>query len=592
MIEKFQFIIKNYATLILLMSVFWGIGQTIIKIIGSASGDRWIDFAIACASGLGIFIVLLQILALSGQLQRAYLNIVIFVSLLLACVQIIAIWKNKSTSKNITPKLHMKNMFSWVGFVLIVLALVPTFISPLIPPNDWDELMYHLPHASQWAQTGKLTVNEWLRYPWFPYNFNLLYAAALILRGDILTHLLHAAAGWLIALMIYRIGIRYSSRVTATIATLMWLILVKDLFANAYVELGIALFITTASVACLFWLENSSRRGWLVITAFMLGLAAGSKYQALTFLPLFFIVVIFRDRRASSIALACAAFLLPCLYWYARNAIVTGDPFSPLGAKLFGFYDWNLQDYEWQIMEIKRVTNWPKAPLWPLLLIVFLKPWRQGQALRSASLFSFYALLVWYFTSHYDRYLVPAMPVLALLSAWTLTELWVRMRTTMIKLVPWFTVTHRRYGLAALSSIVLVLTLMFSLSNGRKVVSRVALTNQQRLDFLQKNIVAYDLLVHLRQLPNLKIYQLGLEGVIYYAPNPIWGEIFGPWRYSDLSGLSASALSSYLRKQGFNTLLIRNEALTPYLQQSDFSKYFQHLSPGNGAQAYRIISSE
>ena len=589
MIEKFQFVVKNYSTLILLILVFWGVGQTLLKIIEITSGDDWIDFVVACASGLGIFIFLLQILGVSGQLQRANLNIWIFIGLLLAGIQAILMWRIKIAQKKSVPEVYMVNRFTWVGWIVIILALGPTFIAPLIPPNEWDELMYHLPHASQWAKTGKITINEWLRYPWFPYNFNLLYAAALILRGDILAHLLHASAGWLISLIIYRIGIRYSGRGTATIATLIWIILVKNLFSNAYIELGVALFITTASVACLFWIENPSRRGWLVITSFMLGLAVGSKYQALTFLPFFFVVVIFRDRRPSSMILACTAFLLPCIYWYARNALLTGDPFSPLGAKLFGFHDWNIQDYEWQMMEIKRVTNWPKAPLWPLLLIAFLKPWRQGRALHSASLFGIYSVLVWYFTSHYDRYLVPAMPVLALLSAWTLTELGDRLITLMTKFMPWCTAIHQRQGLTVLGSIAVAIALIFSVSSGRSVLSRIALTSEQRDIFLRQNIVAYDLLVQLRQQPNLKIYQFGLEGIIYYAPNPIWGEIFGPWRYSDLNGLSIPELSSYLRKQGFDTLLIRNEALTHFLQQDDFNQYFEHIISGNGAQAYRIL---
>lgn len=589
MIESIQFIAKNYSTLILLMLVFWGFGQTLIKCMGSTCEDRWLGLALASATGLGIFILILQILAISGQLQRSNLNISMFSGLILAAGQVAAWWGKRSIQKLPTAALPAKNLLSWASLILIALALVPTLIAPLIPPKEWDELMYHLPHASQWAQTGRLTVNEWLRYPWFPYNFNLVYAAALILRGDILAHLLHAFAGWMVALMVYRLGIRYSNRTTATLATLIWLGLSRNFFSNAYIEMGIALFITTACVACLFWLENPSRRGWLVITAFMLGLAAGSKYQALTFLPLFFAVLIVRDRRPGSILMACLAFLLPCIYWYARNALVTGDPFSPLGAKLFGFHDWSPQDYEWQLLDIKRVANWPKPPLWPLLLVPFLKPWRQGRALFSASLFGIYALVVWYFTSHYDRYLVPAMPVLSLLSAWALTELGARLSPWASGRLPWCTLQRQRQSLAAVGSLAAVLIVVFTVNTASKLASRVALTPEQRTNFLRQQVVAYDLLVQLRQQPGLKIYQWGLEDAIYYAPNPVWGEVFGPWRNSDLHGLSIPALARSLSQQGFNTLLIRDNALAPLVQQSDFTRYFQLLSPGNGAQAYRIL---
>lgn len=589
MAENIQFITKNYSTLFLLILVFWGFGKTFFKHFCSTTGDRWLDMAMVNTTGLGIFIFTLQILAVSGQLLLSNLNILILSGLILSVIQAVPLWKHRRAHTPVSA-IPVKNRRFWVGLALIGVALLPTFIAPLAPPKEWDELMYHLPHANQWAQTGKLSVNEWLRYPWFPYNFNLLYSAALILRGDILTHLLHAFAGWMVTLIIYRLGILYSNRITATIATLMWLALSKSFFSNSYIELGIALFITTACVACIFWFENPSNRGWLIITAFMLGLAAGSKYQALTFLPLFFAAFVLRDRRLRSITLACAFFLLPCIYWYVRNAWITGDPFNPLGAKLFGFYDWNSQDYAWQLLDIKRVSNWPKSPLWPLLLLPFLKPWTQGRAFRSASIFSLYALLVWYFTSHYDRYLVPAMPVLALLSAWAITESVSRLEPLIENHITWCTLKRQRLGLITMACMASLLISVYSLKNANKLASFVAYTPEQRANFLRNNVVAYDLLVQLHEIPDLKIYQWGLEDAIYYAPNPIWGEVFGPWRYSNLNELSVPALATYLHEQGFNTLLIRDNVLAPLLQQSDFPHYFKNLGHGNGAQAYHIIS--
>lgn len=54
--------------------------------------------------------------------------------------------------------------------VALEAAARPTLFAPLGPPISWDELMYHLPQARQWALSGQLSVNEWLRYPWFLYN--------------------------------------------------------------------------------------------------------------------------------------------------------------------------------------------------------------------------------------------------------------------------------------------------------------------------------------------------------------------------------------------------------------------------------------
>ena len=41
---------------------------------------------------------------------------------------------------------------------------------------------------ARWRRTGSLGIDEWLRYPWFPYNFNLLFAGALLVGDDVLPH--------------------------------------------------------------------------------------------------------------------------------------------------------------------------------------------------------------------------------------------------------------------------------------------------------------------------------------------------------------------------------------------------------------------
>ena len=59
---------------------------------------------------------------------------------------------------------------------------------------------------------------------------------------------------------------------------------------------------------------------------------------------------------------------------------------------------------------------------------------------------------------------------------------------------------------------------------------------------LQEHIPGYGVLTYLRDHPQARIYQLGLEESLYYAPRPIWGDVFGPWRYRDYQSLSPQAL--------------------------------------------------
>ena len=47
--------------------------------------------------------------------------------------------------------------WTWVAVALLAL---PTLLAPLSPPMAWDELAYHLPHAREWARSGRLVVTE------------------------------------------------------------------------------------------------------------------------------------------------------------------------------------------------------------------------------------------------------------------------------------------------------------------------------------------------------------------------------------------------------------------------------------------------
>ena len=587
MTDNLVFAARHYAMLAVFMSAFWGWGQCILKRgLRTPAVDLWLDFAFAIAVGMGCFILALQGLAVFGQLRRPGINILLVTGIVLALVELRRLVASGTLSR--TP-------LSWPergGLVLLALYVVPTLMAPLSPPIAGDELMYHLPHAQQWAQTGHLQVNEWLRYPWFPYNFDLLYSAGLVLRGDVFPHLLHALAGWLVALMIYRIGVRYFDRFTAFLATLIWMVLTEDMYATAYIDMGVALFVFAACATCKLWLEDTKYRHWLWVSSFLLGVAAGSKYQALGFLPLFLIVLLWQDRRPGTWLGVVLCFLAPCLYWYARNALLTGDPFNPLGGKIFGFSDWNLADYEYQMYDLRQNASWPQSPLWPALLVPLFAHLRQKTAARTAFVYSVYAFLLWYFTSRYDRYLLPSYPVLALLSASVIQA--ALFHSPANKLHYLFTI-NRRYttGLKLLAfAFLLVLFAKTFVHKLERQWLQIAATPTARVDFLRSHLTAYDLLTQLDQSATGRIYQWGLESVIYYAPHPIWGDHFGPWRYRDrnLVALSPNDLAKKLTQDSFQTLLVRSDFVPGLEAKPDFRRYFQEIAGANGHKAYRILN--
>lgn len=548
--------------------------------------------ALSTTLGMGLFICSLQWLGVAGALKAPWIYGLLILGVLCAAIPLRAA---------LQKPVHI-SMPSWrtLAFhqsgaaVAVILVGCFVLLDPLKPPHEWDELAYHLPHAQQWAQSGQLQINEWLRYPWFPYNYDLLYASSLVVMDDIAPHLLHALAGWTIALMVFRLGMRYASTLEACLASILWLRLSRAEFSNAYIDMGVTLFVLAACIALQYWLENPQQRRWLALSAFVMGLAVGSKYQALTFLPLFGCVVLWRDRRASTIAMASICLAVPCLYWYARNAWMTGDPFNPLGGKFFGFTDWNLADYEYQFADIRRVYGWPHVAFWAALLAPCLLSLRQIKGLRAAMVFCIYATLVWATTSHYPRYLMPAYPLLALLAVCV----WWRLLQGALHFVGG-TAWHRlnpstRTRIQNGGEIVLlaVLTLACVDSFARKW-PQVAATPEARQAFLQRTaLLAYgDTLDYLHAHSMGKIYQSGMEGALYYAPQPMWGDSFGPWRSQDFLRLEPRALAAKLAQQQFNTLVLHSPSYRSLVSHPDFLQYFAEAHRTENYTIYRVIDN-
>jgi len=574
MLSKLSLALVNYAALGVVLAACWGAGRLMLRAAGARHAASLLH-PLAIALGLGAGICVLQWLAIAGLLTRPAVLAAIGAGLVLAALQARHGAGGASEDAPPQPWTAPARCAALIG----ALVLLSTLPMPLRPPMEWDELAYHLPHAQQWAQAHRLQVTDWLRYPWFPYNFDLLYAGALLFGNDILPHLLHAGAGWLVAWMVLRLGLRHFDPLTACVAATIWLVLSRSDYGRAYIDMGVTLFVLAACVAFDVWRRTSSRT-WLALAAFAIGVAAGSKYQVLPYLPLFAIAIVWLDRRPATWLVAVLALLVPCTYWYARNALQTGDPFNPVGGKLFGFSDWNLGDYQGQFEDLRYHAGLPHWLLWAAPLAWLLPAHRRQPAVRAATLFSAWVLLVWVVTSRYPRYLMPAYPLLALLAAagWVQLARW----------IPWPAGAWRaraaRWAPRALAAALLVPAVVIVGRGARDI----APTPAARDAVLSHRIPGYGLLAQLQREPVGRIYQLGLEGAIYYAPQPIWGDWFGPWRYRDVMNLEPAALREVLARQHFDALLIDTARFPDIAARPDFERHFSLARTDGTVRLYRL----
>lgn len=570
----------------------WGAGQLLWARLRAPQGpgadpaaaDPWLGLAMACALGLGLYICAFQGLAIAGALRSPAVLVLLGAGLLAAALQARAAWRSLRAWPA-APRTRAERIATWVA----VGALIVSMSEPLSPPYAFDEMMYHLPWARETAASGALGIHDWLRYPWFPYNYNLLYAAALPLAGDVFAHLLHALAGWLSAAIVFRLALAHSDRITACMAAVI--LLAVGEMSNALIDMGVALFVLAACAALWTWHRapgNARPWAWLALAGFFMGLAIGSKYQALTFMPLLGLFVLWRERRVGRLAAALAVLLVPCIYWYARNWLQTGDPFNPIGARVFGFTNWNETDYVNQVNDVRAHASLPNIMLWPLLLVPFGLFWRNPAtrpAVRATVVFGAWSLLVWVLTSRYPRYMTASFPLLAWLGAMGWRQLGLWGFDAVQRHVP---VLARGAAPRVATVALLAVLAVAGVQRFAQHARMVSPTPESREAFLRTHVPGYEALQYANAHRHGKLYIVALSDAIYFAHQPAWGDVFGPWRYADFVMQKPAEMGQRLAAAGFGTIAIHTRTVPILDAQSGFTDHFELLYDKEGTRIYRV----
>ncbi|MFV0678693.1 ArnT family glycosyltransferase [Ottowia sp.] len=595
MSDAYIYAMAHWAMAGLFLLAAYGLGSCLTRIIGLQVRDMhatWLEIT----AGAGLLICIFLGLAWAGHLRVSIVWLFIglaaaagLVHLVQACMQWRTTQRGGHPIPHDRPSRPWQTLGRWAIVAIVVPLSFPLLVAPLRPPYVWDEVMYHLPHAREWAVTGHLTVNEWLRYPWSPMGMSLLYAAALLVQDDVLPHLLNAAAGFGCALLIWSFRHWIGGWAVGLIASLLWLQLAAPEFPGATADLGLSLFVTASVMCVLRWIDDKAHVQWLFIASFLGGCALSMKYQALIFVaPLVCMLVYLLVRRQINwrTIIFCAILIaLPCIYWFARNWLETGNPFNPLASSILGYYDWSESDMAWQLEDLRRSRNWPHLILWPAVLGPLSPGFWKSNIRKALYAYALYAFFTWLVTSHYSRYLLPAVPVLLLLSISTLIGLIDYVLSSPSKL----TQNGEKYLLISkkIKATLFVLAIIFIAYGFDYRLSIIPVTESQKRDFLLDKIHRYEIIHHTKQLQDHKVYQWGMEGMIYYFPRGTKGDFFGPWRYFDMPFEPAN-LSKKLKQGKFDYLATSEHAREKIEAYSNFNDYFETIAITKDASIYRI----
>ncbi len=272
--------------LLVFLLVSAGLGRKIFRWLRFESGSFLESFLFGLGIGLAIITYAVIGFGLAGLLNRWVINL-FFVGMFVLTYDEIGNIINEIKTKFkalATPKIPFIEIV-----LLLVLALQVLFnlTGASVLPSGWDSLSEHLAKAKEWNRLHRLASIPYINYSQWgqPFNVGVLYGMALFLKDAILAQLIHFAFGLLTAVGVYALGKRYfSHRVGLISAAVFYTVpIVAYMSTTAYVDLGLTFYTFFAFYALVNWV-SSGRKGWLLLSAIISGLALGSKYAGLPFM--------------------------------------------------------------------------------------------------------------------------------------------------------------------------------------------------------------------------------------------------------------------------------------------------------------------
>ncbi len=226
--------------------------------------------------------------------------------------------------------------------------LVVEVILCLTPPVSRDALIHHLAIPKLWIRHGGFFETPWTVFSYFPMNVDLLYLIPLLLGNDRVPAFIHLLFGWGTGYLVYRYLKDQAGKIWGLLGLLVFVgtPVVIRLSITAYVDLGMIFFTTASVLSYLRWRDGGYEDvKWLLLAAVCMGLAAGTKYNALIswlFLSGAVCFLYARDtgKQLQALRWGLIFFLVALVTvspWLVKNLVLKGNPIYPLMDNVFSF---------------------------------------------------------------------------------------------------------------------------------------------------------------------------------------------------------------------------------------------------------------
>lgn len=504
-------------------------------------------------------------------------------------------------------------LFAFILITAILTLLTVEFILNLAPLTARDALIHHLAIPKLWLKNGGFYDISWADFSYFPMNIDLLYLIPLYFNKAFLANFIHMGFGLGTAFLIFHYLKKRMSFVAGLLGILVFLstpIVVRS-STQAYVDLGLTFF-TTASVLSFIRYRDGHFQDvkWLFLSAITMGLALGTKYNALViwfFLTLSFTFLYARETQDQwkAVRVGFVYFLVSFFIfspWLVKNFILTGNPLYPLfkgiisgmvsadaPVGLFQMREMLYGENFWEILLIPvrmffqgqdHSIRYFDGVLNPMLIILPPFALINKDFYRDKLLFfsftAFFILTVFFLNQKAFameatvRYTLPVIPLLSILTVMGMANIWewAMKHTTPSK--------HVLVTLLCSFCIVMIGINFLYVNNYYKNINPMSYISGQesRDDFIIRHHGSYAAIKYINEHTpeNAKIRLVFLAGRGYYLDRMYdEGASYG---IADIRGLANNAhderpFQRYLHSLGCTHLLVRTDLYLKYLQDNN-----------------------
>jgi hypothetical protein len=506
----------------------------------------------------------------------------------------------------------------------ILMFLGIELVLNLTPPISRDALIHHLAIPNLWLKHGGFYEIPWADYAYYPMNIDLLFLVCLYFKNDIAPKFIHMAFGTGIGLLVYiylkkRMGHNWGllgAVIFITTPIVVWL------STSAYIDLGMTFFTTASIMTFIKWRDSEYKKlNWFLISSFCMGMALGSKYNALIawfILNLILMYSYVRDthRQMAALQYGILFFVVAVLVaspWYLKNYLQTGNPFYPLFNSFFqSLHHQPVQEIirhqaseqvgKLSFFKMRQVmygeTFWEtllipirmffqgqdnsyryfQGVLNPILILFLPFSLIKKKFRRDAFLFGlfsvFFIIMAYFLTEKQVRYILPVIPLLAILAVIGIKNLADCLSDEPLLRLP--KNAGRIANVVFLGSVSVLLAFNFIyLKNRINIIKPLpyVLGKETREAFLRRHLLHYDAVAYINNnLPddaNVFTMFLGRRG--YYLNRRYKNEpSFGMNTINQMvtSSTNEEKFVEYIRSMNVTHILMRTDLVDQYLQDN------------------------